>query len=143
VTGSLRFEVLGPVRAWRGDAEVELGPPQQRAALAVLLLQEGTPLSPSQLVSALWSGAEPRAAVGMVRSYVSRLRHAGVQIESIGGGYALRAATLDVTEFERLIRTGDVRAALRLWHGTPLSGLTGDYAEASALRAATPRRSPT
>jgi DNA-binding SARP family transcriptional activator len=134
VTGSLRFEVLGPVRAWRGDAEVELGPPQQRAALAVLLLQEGTPLSPSQLVSALWSGAEPRAAVGMVRSYVSRLRHAGVEIESIGGGYALRAATLDVTEFERLIRTGEARAALRLWHGTPLSGLTGDYAEAARVR---------
>jgi DNA-binding SARP family transcriptional activator len=134
VTGSLRFEVLGPVRAWRGDAEVELGPPQQRAALAVLLLQEGTPLSPSQLVSALWSGAEPRAALGMVRSYVSRLRQAGVEIESVGGGYALRGAKVDVTEFERLIRTGEPRAALRLWHGTPLSGVTGDYAEAARVR---------
>ena len=92
MTGSLRFEVLGPVRAWRGDVEVELGPPQQRAALAVLLLQEGTPLSPSQLVSALWSGAEPRAAVGMVRSYVSRLRQAGVEIESVAR--RLRAAGL-------------------------------------------------
>jgi DNA-binding SARP family transcriptional activator len=134
VTGSLRFEVLGPVRAWRGDVEVELGPPQQRAALAVLLLQEGTPLSPSQLVSALWSGAEPRAAVGMVRSYVSRLRQAGVEIESVAGGYALRDFSVDVTEFQHLIRTGEPRAALRLWHGTPLSGLTGDYAEAARVR---------
>jgi DNA-binding SARP family transcriptional activator len=141
VTDALRFEVLGPVRAWRGDVEIELGPPQQRAALAVLLLQEGTPLSPAQLVSALWGGAEPRAAVGMVRSYVSRLRHVGVEIESVGGGYALRAAALDVTEFERSLasarRTSDasaLRAALRLWHGTPLAGVNGDYAEAARVR---------
>jgi DNA-binding SARP family transcriptional activator len=133
----MRFEVLGPVRAWRGDAEVELGPPQQRAALAVLLLQEGTPLSPSQLVSALWGGAEPRAAIGMVRSYVSRLRHAGVPIESAGGGYAIRPAALDVTEFERLLSSADpesLRAALLLWHGTPLAGMNGDYAEAARVR---------
>lgn len=82
MTDAVRFEVLGPVRAWRGDVELELGPPRQRAALAILLLQEGTPMSPSQLVTALWGGAEPRAAIGMVRSYVSRLRHAGVPIES-------------------------------------------------------------
>lgn len=132
----MRFEVLGPVRAWRGDAEIELGPPQQRAALAVLLLQAGTPLSPSQLVSALWSGAEPRAAVGMVRSYVSRLRQAGVPIESTGGGYTIRPATLDVTEFQRLLSSGDLRAALRLWHGTPLAGVNGDYAEAARVRLA-------
>jgi DNA-binding SARP family transcriptional activator len=133
----MRFEVLGPVRAWRGDAEIELGPPQQRAALAVLLLQEGTPLSPSQLVSALWSGAEPRAAIGMVRSYVSRLRHAGVPIESAGGGYAIRPESLDVTEFQRLLSSAhpdSLRAALRLWQGTPLAGVHGDYAEAARVR---------
>ncbi|WP_370965029.1 BTAD domain-containing putative transcriptional regulator [Amycolatopsis sp. cg9] len=139
----MRYELLGPVRAWRDDAEVELGPPQQRAALAVLLLQGGTPLSPSQLVSALWSGAEPRAAIGMVRSYVSRLRHAGVPIESSAGGYALRAPALDLTEFERLLaaaRSGApaavLREALALWRGTPLSGLNGDYAEAERVRLA-------
>ncbi|MEV7097758.1 AfsR/SARP family transcriptional regulator [Amycolatopsis sp. NPDC051045] len=137
MTDAMRFEVLGPVRAWRGDVEIELGPPQQRAALAVLLLQEGTPLSPAQLVSALWGGAEPRAAVGMVRSYVSRLRHAGVAIESAGGGYAIRTSALDATEFEHLLasaRTAPdpasvLRTALRLWHGTPLAGLNGFEAE--------------
>ncbi|WP_290050101.1 AfsR/SARP family transcriptional regulator [Amycolatopsis solani] len=139
----MRYELLGPVRAWQDDVEIELGPPQQRAALAVLLLQDGTPLSPSQLVSALWSGAEPRAAIGMVRSYVSRLRHAGVPIESSAGGYALRAPALDSKEFQRLLasaRAGApasaLREALALWQGTPLSGLNGDYAEAERVRLA-------
>ncbi|MCR6487904.1 AfsR/SARP family transcriptional regulator [Amycolatopsis sp. OK19-0408] len=134
MTDATRYEVLGPVRAWRGDVEIELGPPQQRAALAALLLQGGTPLSPSQLVKALWGGAEPRAAVGMVRSYVSRLRHAGVPIESIGGGYALNSASLDLTDFERALASGSgLRAALRRWHGTPLSGINGFEPERARL----------
>src|SRR3954468_19431058 len=93
----LRFEVLGPVRAWRGDDEIELGSPQQRAILAILLLQAGASASPDQLIAAIWGGAAPRAAIGMVRSYVSRLRrvldpgHPAAVIESMGGGYALRA----------------------------------------------------
>ncbi|WP_410622298.1 BTAD domain-containing putative transcriptional regulator [Amycolatopsis sp. cmx-8-4] len=135
MTESVRFEVLGPVRAWRGDVELELGPPQQRAALAVLLLQGGTSLSPAQLVEALWGGAEPRAATGMVRSYISRLRHAlepDTPIKSIGGGYAIVAPALDLTEFQHLLATGDaasLRAALGLWHGAPLSGVNGFEAE--------------
>ncbi|RDI69286.1 hypothetical protein DFR76_101824 [Nocardia pseudobrasiliensis] len=35
------FEVLGPVRAWRGGVEVDLGSPQQRAVAAMLLLDGG------------------------------------------------------------------------------------------------------
>lgn len=146
----LRFEVLGPVRAWRDGTEIDLGSPQQRAILAILLLQAGTTASPEQLISAIWSGAAPRAAVGMVRSYVSRLRRvlpAGV-IESVGGGYVLRAGEVDAAEFHRQLgvarearRAGDeqavataLRAALRLWHGTPLAGVNGDYAEAERTR---------
>ncbi|HEV7626533.1 MAG TPA: BTAD domain-containing putative transcriptional regulator, partial [Streptomyces sp.] len=77
----------------------------------------------------------PRAATGMVRSYISRLRHIlepATPIESIGGGYAIVAPTLDLTEFQRLLTAGDaasLRAALRLWHGTPLSGINGFEAE--------------
>lgn len=145
----LRFEVLGPVRAWRGDGEIDLGSPQQRAILAILLLQAGTPASPEQLVEAIWGGAAPRAAVGMVRSYVSRLRHVldpghpAAVIESVGGGYALRTEDLDLTEFQRQLgvarqarRSGDapaaataLRTALGLWHGTPLAGVNGECAE--------------
>src|ERR1700726_4651358 len=121
----LRFAVLGPVRAWRGDAELDLGSPQQRAVLAVLLLAEGRQVSLGALVDALWGQEPPKAAAGTVRTYVSRLRHclkghcpetceAGgphEMIESAGDGYALplRSAVLDLNEF--LIRTKQAQAA--------------------------------
>ncbi len=38
---ALRFGVLGPVRAWRGEEPLATGSPQQRALLAALLLREG------------------------------------------------------------------------------------------------------
>lgn len=142
----LRFEILGPVRAWQDDTEIDLGSPQQRAILAILLLQEGTPASPDQLISAIWGPTAPRAAIGMVRSYISRLRRALPDaIKSVGGGYALRAET-DLAKFQRLLnedanRARALREALDLWHGTPLSGVNGDYAEAERTRLIQLRRS--
>ena len=43
-----RFEVLGPLRAWRGEKAIDLGPLQQRVVLAVLLLQAGRPSAASR-----------------------------------------------------------------------------------------------
>jgi predicted ATPase/DNA-binding SARP family transcriptional activator len=157
----LRFTVLGPVRAWRGDTELDLGTPQQQAVLAVLLLAEGRQVSLDALVHALWGQEPPRTAAGTVHTYVSRLRHclrasgadamAGV-VESAGGGYALppRSAVLDLRAF--LTKTGDARAArdagqadraavllheaLGLWQGVPLAGIPGEYAESQRTRLA-------
>jgi len=143
----LRFEVLGAVRAWRDGVEVELGSPQQRAILGILLLRGGVPVSPDQLIAAVWGATAPRAAVGMVRSYVSRLRRAlgDTVIESVGGGYALPAgpATVDHADFQhrlgaarearhagdRVTEAAELRTALARWQGTPLAGIRGDYAE--------------
>ena len=157
----LRFAVLGPVRAWRRDTELDLGSPQQRAVLAVLLLAEGRQVSLGALVDALWGQEPPKAAVGTVRTYVSRLRHClatsgpgGVHemIESAGDGYALplRSAVLDLNVF--LSRTREAQAArnageagqatvllrdsLGLWQGVPLAGLPGEYAESQRVRLA-------
>lgn len=54
------FTVLGPVRAWRSSVEVLLGTVQQRATLAVLLLNGNTHVSVDELVAALWGESPPR-----------------------------------------------------------------------------------
>lgn len=71
---SVRFTVLGPVRAWRGEQEVDVGSPQQRAVLAALLLRRGRPVMLGELLDAVWGEEPPTAAVSVVRTYVSRLR---------------------------------------------------------------------
>jgi DNA-binding SARP family transcriptional activator len=154
-----RFEVLGPVRGWVGEAELELGSPQQRAVLAMLLLARGRQVALEHLVDGLWEGDVPRAAVGTVRTYVSRLRRrlskatggrADEVIESAGDGYLLPpdVAFLDLEQFEDWL--SDARAAaqgqqttcavhhlgnaLGLWRGVALSGVPGPYAESRRVR---------
>ena len=154
----LRFAVLGPVRGWRGGVELDLGTPQQRALLAVLLLAGGRQVSVDALVDALWGPEPPRAAVGTVRTYVHRLRQRfeadgkGKMIETAGDGYVLHLppAALDLNSFLRWTSqareahsAGDtvkesvfLKDALALWTGAPLAGLQGDYVEAQRARLA-------
>jgi DNA-binding SARP family transcriptional activator len=140
----VRFEVLGPVRGWRGDSELELGSPQQRAVLAMLLLARGRQVSLGGFVDGLWDGEVPRSAGSTVRTYVSRLRRRVDSIESVGDGYVLRlgSAVLDLDVFEERLGAGraargrrdDVRGArllgdaVGLWRGGALAGVPGPYA---------------
>ena len=136
--------MLGPVRGWHGDTELELGSPQQRAVLVMLLLARGRQVSLDGLIDGLWEGDVPRSAAGTVRTYVSRLRRRVNSIESIGDGYVLRlgSAVLDLDEFEQWLSEGRgvqgrhdaarsarlLRDALGLWRGTALAGIPGPYA---------------
>ncbi|MFG3030020.1 BTAD domain-containing putative transcriptional regulator [Streptomyces sp. NPDC048253] len=70
----LRFAVLGAVRVFRGDAELGLGGPQERAFLALLLVGAGRPVAVSEIVDVLWGAAPPRSAVNVVRRHVGSLR---------------------------------------------------------------------
>ncbi|MFI0538631.1 AfsR/SARP family transcriptional regulator [Streptomyces sp. WSLK1-3] len=146
----VRFAVLGPVSAWRGAVEVDLGAPRQRAVLAVLLLAEGGRVPVDGLVDALWGDAPPASAVGSVRTYVHRLRRAlgegASLIRSVGDAYVVRALPedLDLAAFRELTaraeaarRVGDLeqaaahlRDALALWRGPALSGVRGEFAQA-------------
>ncbi|MGW4470003.1 BTAD domain-containing putative transcriptional regulator [Nonomuraea sp. NPDC004354] len=140
-----RFELLGPVRGWRADTELDLGSPQQRLTLAALLLAEGRMLSVQQLVNVLWAEAPPPTAASTVRNYVSRLR--GVlgdgAIRSLRSGYS-STARLDVREFVALVsRARDappaeardlLERAVRLWRGEPLAGLPGAWARRQRSR---------
>ncbi|WP_405583847.1 AfsR/SARP family transcriptional regulator [Streptomyces sp. NBC_01092] len=157
---SLRFAVLGPVRAWHGEGELDLGPPQQRVVLAALLLRRGRPVTIAELIDAVWGDEPPATAVAVLRSYVSRLRKvlepgrdasaSPRVVESAAGGYLARAPehALDlglferrVAEAKRLRAAGEVSAAAELlhraldgWEETPLAGLPGPLAEAERSR---------
>ncbi|MCE7003890.1 NB-ARC domain-containing protein [Kibdelosporangium philippinense] len=156
--GELRFEVLGPLRAWMDKTEVDLGTPRQRAVLGLLLLRDGAVATQDDLVAAIWGNAAPPGVSGMVRSYVSRLRRAfgdgrpATTLKTVGGGYVLSSDpdNLDLAAFQRRInvareakRSGDIevqslelRTALSLWQGTPLTGIHGEYVEAERVRLA-------
>ncbi|WP_422771086.1 AfsR/SARP family transcriptional regulator [Plantactinospora sp. WMMC1484] len=150
----LWFTLLGPVTARRGRVEVDLGSPQQRAVLAVLLLQPGLQVPIQHLVNALWEADAPRSAEATVRTYVYRLRRAlaagGEQrhlIRSVGAGYAIDVLPdeLDLATFRRLMASAEearrapdlagaadlLRRGLALWNGQPLAGLPGRHTEAN------------
>jgi DNA-binding SARP family transcriptional activator len=151
VVASLWFTLLGPVRGWVDGAEVELGSPDQRAALAYLLLREGRPATAGEIIDAVWGDDAPRSVQGVLRTYVYRLRRlfseAGGDrlIQSVGGSYALPVAaeSVDAQVFQQRVAEGrqarlegnPARAAvllgegLNLWQGTPLSGMRGPYAD--------------
>jgi DNA-binding SARP family transcriptional activator len=152
---AMRFEVLGPVRGWLGETELELGSPQQRAVLAMLLLARGRQVPLAGMVDGLWERDTPRAAVGTVRTYISRLRRLlggpdGCVITSAGDGYMLdlRSATLDLDQFEGRLRdaraawqrqdsaraAAALRGALGLWRGAALAGVPGPYAGSRRVR---------
>jgi DNA-binding SARP family transcriptional activator len=146
----LRFEVLGPVRGWRDTTELGLGPPQQRAVLAMLLLARGRLVSLDALMAGLWGDALPRTASGTVHTYISRLRRDLEFIESAGDGYLLSPvpAGLDLDDFEQRVRdarqarqgnenlraAGLLHDALQQWRGTALAGLPGPFAEVRRAR---------
>ena len=149
----LRFAVLGPVRAWRGDQPIGTGAPQQRALLAALLLRGGHTVTASELLDAVWGERPPNTALAALRSYAFRLRKAlgPDALVTDSGGYALHVApdALDSTVVERLAAEADrtrgsdpeharqlLIDALELWHGEPLAGLPGPHADMQRTRLA-------
>ncbi|MEG3627320.1 AfsR/SARP family transcriptional regulator [Streptomyces poriticola] len=149
----LRFGVLGPVRAWRGEEPLPTGSPQQRALLAALLLREGRTATAAELIDALWGEEPPSQALAAVRTYASRLRKAldaGVLV-SESGGYAVRGLAQGALDLavaqdlaaaaEKAKNAGDLchardvlRRTLALWNGGALAGVPGPYAEAQRVR---------
>jgi DNA-binding SARP family transcriptional activator len=105
----VRFAVLGPVRAWRGEAELKLGQPQQRAVLAALLVREGAQVTMEELIDGVWGEEAPASSAAVIRGYIYRLRQvlgrAGTgHIRSAGGGYVLEVGPqLDLARFADLV----------------------------------------
>jgi len=141
-----RFTVLGPLRAWRGGAELELGPPKQRALLAFLLAQPNHPVGTHEIVDALWTQNPPDSAVNVVHRHIGALRRllepdmpsrgTSRWLARASGGYRLDAdpESLDLLRFRRLREraagTGKpaeatelLVEALTLWRGPTASGI--------------------
>ncbi|MEA2159958.1 MAG: hypothetical protein QOD66_2338 [Solirubrobacteraceae bacterium] len=128
-----------------GDRPLALGPPQQRALLAMLLVHRGEPVSSDRLVEGLWGEQAPPSALKIIQGYVSNLRRVLGEdlLVTRGRGYLLQVepSHIDLGRFESLVgegrralQAGDaegaaarLREALGLWRGPPLS----DFAYAS------------
>ena len=68
----IQFSLLGSVRAWRDQVELDLGCPKQRAVFAALALSEGAHVTPRQLVDAVWGDDPPPTAP--IRAYASAVK---------------------------------------------------------------------
>jgi YVTN family beta-propeller protein len=137
------FRILGPLEVLRGQSEIALGPGNERALLAILLLNANETVSTDRLTDLLWESA-PATAPKMIQIYVSRLRRSlgdggdgERRLETQRGGYRLRVETgeLDLEGFERLRAEGEeqlaggdaeraartLRETLSLWRSRPLA----------------------
>jgi DNA-binding SARP family transcriptional activator/Tfp pilus assembly protein PilF len=133
------FQILGAVRAHGSDGELDLGPPQQRCLLALLLLQAGRPAHVERLIDLLWGEDPPPGARTTVQVYVSKLRkllsgRPGVDLVTASGPrYELNVdpEQVDIHRFRRLVaKAGSaetdesastlLRQALELWSGPAL-----------------------
>jgi DNA-binding SARP family transcriptional activator len=139
----LRLQVLGPLRVWRGESEIEAGPRQQAYLLALLLARGGRPTGTGELIDLIWGEDAPASALNVIHKYVGSLRRllepdlpprgTGAYLLRRGNGYlcAAGADLLDLTRFRQ--QSGAARTAraqghdaaaldhyldaLRLWSG--------------------------
>jgi len=137
----MRFGVLGPVTASRGDQPVPLTP-MGRSLLAVLLVDANRSVSEARLSEALWGGNPPPTSKAALQNAVLRLRRTFGAAESsrvrrVYDGYLIDVAAgrLDLQQFDDLCRSGAraseagrwpeaadaLSRALALWRGDPLA----------------------
>src|SRR5437763_2783973 len=135
------YRILGPLEVLDGERRLTLGGTRQRAVLALLLLRGNEALPSEVMVDELWGESPPLTAGKVLQNCVSALRKelpGGAEtLRTVAGAYALQreAAELDRDRFERGVADGraalaageageaaeQLRAALALWRGTPLS----------------------
>lgn len=157
--GPLRVQVLGPIRAWRGAQELDLGSAQPRAVLAVLAMAAGRAVTRPHLIDAAWETPSEKADNALY-THISRLRDVlepdrgrrapGQVLVSSNAGYLLRvtAEQVDASAFASAVAAarraradGEMTSAARLledalalWQGAALSGMAGLWARAERVR---------
>lgn len=138
----LRFTVLGDVRVWRDEVEVDPGPPLRRTLLALLLARSGSPVPLPDIVDSLWAAdRQPARAVNMVHRHVGALRRllepglpnraVGSLLLRGGGGYRLLAP---VDSVDLLLFRQRVAGARKLVEKHDTGRAVEEFADALALR---------
>ncbi|MFI6316930.1 BTAD domain-containing putative transcriptional regulator [Nonomuraea sp. NPDC050556] len=139
----MRLNLLGPMQLLVAGQAVPLGPPKERALLAILAMNADRVLPADVLADRLWSGNPPASAQGSLQAYVSNLRRrlepgrgAGTPptvLVSAVDGYGLMTdlLALDTRDFDALVVNGSghladgryeeaaaaLSGALDLWRG--------------------------
>lgn len=140
----MHYRLLGPLQVVHAGTPIDVGPPKQRAVLAVLLLAQGRAVSTDRLIDAVWGDDAPASATAGLQAYISNLRKA---LRPAGGvaspiirqapGYLLAAEHTDLAAFvdggvaaRAAVEAGDwrealtvVEATLALWRGPLLEDL--------------------
>ena len=154
--GSYAIRLLGPLEVASRGNQADLGPPKQRALLALVALSPNEVVSTDQLIFQLWGEHPPRTARHSIQIYVSELRKAlalladAPTIATRPPGYRLEVApgAIDVHQFERLVhdarraaQVGKLEAAseafsdaLELWSGPALAEFVYDDFAQSWIR---------
>ncbi|TDV48739.1 ATP-binding protein [Actinophytocola oryzae] len=148
--GAPRLLILGPLRVWRGDVELDVGPRQQAYLLALLLARVGRPVTTSELIGLIWGDDVPTSALNVIHKYVGALRRllepavpareTGSYLHRRGTAYVFSAGadTLDLVAFRELVEAAKAALAghrreaaldhyveaLSLWQGPAGDGLT-------------------
>ncbi|OGN81355.1 MAG: hypothetical protein A2X23_08935 [Chloroflexi bacterium GWC2_73_18] len=137
------YRILGTFEVAADGRVADLGPPKQRALLAILLLHANEIVPVDRLIDLLWGDRPPRRASHALEVYVSALRKA---LEPLAGadviawrppGYVLAVDpdSVDARRVERLLAEGTrlfeagdavgakatLDRARELWRGPPLS----------------------
>jgi DNA-binding SARP family transcriptional activator len=136
------YRILGPLEAFDRERQLPLGGARQRAVLALLLLHGNETLTRDVIIDELWGENPPPTAAKVLQNCVSALRKElpADTIRTVAGAYGLTVEVdeLDRDRFERLLAEGraalesgdhaealdQLRLALGLWRGTPLSDLS-------------------
>ncbi|MPZ81591.1 MAG: tetratricopeptide repeat protein [Actinophytocola sp.] len=140
----MEFRLFGEVQLRVGGRSLDIGTPRQQAVLAALAVDAGRPVPIETLIDRVWDDAPPVEARNVLYSHLSRIRRllasgGGARIVRRSAGYVLDIDPdlVDLHRFARLVersKTADtaLRAtlldeALRMWRGTPLAGVPGEW----------------
>jgi len=150
----MRFVILGALEVYDDAQRLTLRGRQQRALLAVLLLNANQVVSTDRLVECLWGERPPAAARSLLQGRVAELRrtlrnghdrkHQPLVTRPPGYCLEVQPGQLDVDQFERLVATAEQASpeqatalldqALALWRGPVLDGVPVDAYQADVTR---------